>query len=428
MGGLKCASCSKNIGRYGDYLDCSDSCQGNFHIACVNVSEEEFVEMNKSGAVKHWKCNRCSKSPESGNQFSSASSGSAASIGSAISKDLSPCGRCSGLVDLFSVAIADLERKFMASLECFKRDIVNDLRATLEENLQDLPDKVHENVRDVVASHLNVPTTSSVTTSAGAAAAKASVIIKPRDEKQSTTVTKSDLLQRVNPVASGVSVSKIKHIKGGGLVIGCNSAESAAKLRKEADDKLAEKYTVKEAKLIRPRLKIVGITEDHDKEDLVNFLKVQNESVFSTESKLEVVSFEALKHKNNSGDGRRRRQIFQCIIEVDIRSYRSALSSGQVFVGYDGCSVYDAVEVRRCFNCSGFNHTSSNCKQKIACPRCSGDHAVTDCKSETLKCINCFNVHKTSPDTAYNHAAWDRGCRVYQHKLKLFKTDILGFE
>ena len=53
---------------------------------------------------------------------------------------------------------------------------------------------------------------------------------------------------------------------------------------------------------------------------------------------------------------------------------------------------------------------------------------MSDCKSETLKCINCFSLRKASPDIVYSHAAWDRGCKVYQHKLKLFKADVLNLE
>lgn len=81
----------------------------------------------------------------------------------------------------------------------------------------------------------------------------------------------------------------------------------------------------------------------------------------------------------------------QAIIEVDIESYNNIIGTGKLLVGYDSCKVWDATQIRRCFKCSGFNHMSTQCKQKEpTCSKCS--HLLKECQSSSLKCVNCMSL------------------------------------
>lgn len=63
-------------------------------------------------------------------------------------------------------------------------------------------------------------------------------------------------------------------------------------------------------------------------------------------------------------------------------------------MGLDGCNIYDAVEIIRCDQCSGFNHTSKSCKSKQSlCPRCVEVHLAKECHSIRTKCSNCATVN-----------------------------------
>ena len=171
------------------------------------------------------------------------------------------------------------------------------------------------------------------------------------------------------------------------------------------------------------------MTEEHESDSFVNFLKAQNPTILRQESVIKIMSYDTIKRRKKTGakPGGRGREIYQSIVELDLAAYKRAISSNQVFVGYDCCSVYDAVDIVRCFKCSGFNHTSKSCRFKMACPKCSGEHAINDCNSEVLKCANCYSASRiTNVDVA--HAAWDRACPIYQQKLKMFKGDILGLK
>ena len=93
------------------------------------------------------------------------------------------------------------------------------------------------------------------------------VTIKTKD-KQSNAATKSDLLQSVNPVTSSINLAKIKHIRDGGILVSCSSKDAAEKFSKEAKVKLADKYSITEAKTLNPRIRVAGMSEHHDEDTL----------------------------------------------------------------------------------------------------------------------------------------------------------------
>lgn len=448
MGGVKCSACKKAVNRYDDYLVCTKSCKSWFHIACIGVTLPQLTDMKKSGVVKIWECGKC---PSPGDQADDSNppvaatppinpfdfSGSckpAAAAGENSAANAS-CINCSKLIDHFSSMLENLQRKISAEMALFKSQVVEEMKVVLVKCLDDKSGVLSQCQSGLSSSlaQVSASTCNDTTSYARAVVAGPSVIIRPKDKTQSAAATKADLLREVNPVTSGVSISRIKNIKDGGLVIGCPAGDSAARLRREAADKLSQKYSIKEVAAINPRVRIVGMTDEHDNESLQDLLRTQNPRLFSSDSDLKVVSFSAVREKksredSNDANRRKRRRIYQSVIQLNADSYRKVMSSGQVFIGYDCCSVFDAVEITRCFKCSGFQHTAGNCKSKVACPRCAEDHLLADCKSDSLKCINCLHVKNNLSDTDINHAAWDRNCAVYQQKLKSFRTGVLNLE
>lgn len=53
-----CGVCSVRFQRYDDAINCSN-CSTDFHIKCVNVTVDGFVELSRSDALKLWKCSSC---------------------------------------------------------------------------------------------------------------------------------------------------------------------------------------------------------------------------------------------------------------------------------------------------------------------------------------------------------------------------------
>ena len=71
----------------------------------------------------------------------------------------------------------------------------------------------------------------------------------------------------------------------------------------------------------------------------------------------------------------------------------------------------------QCFSCQQFEHLASNCPKKdaIVCLKCSGSHNIKDCDSNSIKCANCDEEHKSNSSE----------CELYKIKLNEVKRNPL---
>ena len=69
--------------------------------------------------------------------------------------------------------------------------------------------------------------------------AQKSVIVKPKDKNQTTNKTKSDILSSFDPVESSVNIGKVKNLKGGAVLLGCQDPKKFEQLIK---NKLSSAY------------------------------------------------------------------------------------------------------------------------------------------------------------------------------------------
>ncbi|KAJ8969978.1 hypothetical protein NQ317_001894 [Molorchus minor] len=75
-----------------------------------------------------------------------------------------------------------------------------------------------------------------------------------------------------------------------------------------------------------------------------------------------------------------------------------------------------------CYNCCRFGHVLKYCTEKNVCSNCTENHNARDCKSETLKCINCWRMN----GQINHHSASDLTCPPFQSALnKSRKNDII---
>nr|CAI5861872.1 unnamed protein product [Callosobruchus analis] len=150
-------------------------------------------------------------------------------------------------------------------------------------------------------------------------------------------------------------------------------------------EKLSDNYEVREVTGVYPRIKLVGMNCNGD--------------------------FKIIKHfptKKND-------KIFQAIIQYESLS---------LIVGLDSCSIFDAIEIYRCFKCNEFHHSSNRCTKAVVCPLCSENHELKQCKSQIRKCTNCSRLHLKDQSVAVDHAVWEKEkCLAYNNSLEQFKRD-----
>lgn len=72
----------------------------------------------------------------------------------------------------------------------------------------------------------------------------------------------------------------------------------------------------------------------------------------------------------------------------------------------------------QCFNCLRFNHTATQCRGQLRCPKCGENHKSENCslESSNFKCVLCQG----------NHQATDRTCPSYRQQKQIKR--IMAFE
>lgn len=169
---------------------------------------------------------------------------------------------------------------------------------------------------------------------------------------------------------------------------------------------------------MNPRVKVIGLSEELSSEQIINYIRTQNDFV-TENAELKFVKLEESRNVNQ------KYKKFNCIVEMDGTTYSKCMEHGKLNIKWDRCYIVEAITVTRCFNCSGFNHVAGNCTRPKICPKCAGEHNLIQCESEIQKCINCINSNiQLHLNLETNHAVWSRDCQVYQRKLSFKKQKI----
>lgn len=99
---------------------------------------------------------------------------------------------------------------------------------------------------------------------------EAIIIIKPKETEgvNSSEATKKDIKSKIDVSKLGIGVTKVRKVKRGAVVVGCESKIQAEKLKKKVVKDLGEKYVVNQPKKMKLKLNIFDINkEDCERED-----------------------------------------------------------------------------------------------------------------------------------------------------------------
>lgn len=376
---ILCGICELSIARKQPCISCAGVCKIQCHTSCVYTGSADLNSVLNKVPGLTWKCTECARD------------------GMVISED-----RINNLID---DKLTHLLSTLTSQFESFKAELLN--FTSNKATVNTIQNSTYEPPKyaDVLKNK-----------------AMPAVIIKPKNQEQNNSQTKTDILQNINPADTNIQITKIKNIRNGGVLIGCNSKDENNRFKKMAEEKLnSNEYEVTEVRGINPRIRVVGMTEKFTEEELINYIKKMNSQLINNTSDCKLIKFYPTKRNNN---------IFQAILQVDKISYEKVIKAGNLFIGYDSCSVFDAVEILRCFKCNEFNHSSNFCKKPYTCPRCGENHAVKDCKSDNLGCVNCIELKsRQNSDISVTHAAWDtNNCAAYILARDKLRSDLLNLQ
>jgi hypothetical protein len=203
----------------------------------------------------------------------------------------------SNKIDSLQLSIEKLtSENFKLRTELMKLNRNSQSRAVSEQKLQKLPTDLSQEDIETKASYAKAVAKNSQKT----------IIVLPKDRNQTVNKTKADIINRVDPINTSVNIGKVKNLRHGGLLLGCDNTDELKQIVKE---KLSDSYEVREISSVRPRIRVSGISENLSEVTLLIYLSKQNECIFGKKSELKLLKLAPLKNNHS---------IFCALIEVDI--------------------------------------------------------------------------------------------------------------
>lgn len=234
------------------------------------------------------------------------------------------------------------------------------------------------------------------------------VVIKPKEGVNVGNI-REQLRRKINP--KQLEVDRVMEGRNGTVVVTLKDEASQNILKEAVEKNMGDQVDVKIRESMRPTIRIVGLSEEFDEDELKESLVDQNNA------------FGSLKHfklRKFYCNKKWKYAPYSAIVELDAETFFKVMEVEKINCGWDRCRVYDGLDVTRCFKCCGFNHKVADCKaDEITCPICSGNHPVKECDATVQKCANCEKMRKDRKlNIEVDHAAWSSQCPIYLRMKK----------
>lgn len=245
------------------------------------------------------------------------------------------------------------------------------------------------------------------------------IIIKPKIQQESET-TKKVIKEKVDIKKMSMGITKLRKGREGTVILGCETGEEMVKLKDTVQTKLGENYSVTESLQMKPKLKIINISEEEmelDDDELIHTVEKQNDM---DGSHMRIVKrILKKKNKDNSQSGNKGKEGESVIIEVDEGTHNLMLKKEKLNIGWRKCPVFNYYSVKRCFKCWGYYHIAKNCTRDETCHKCTGKHKATECTATKNKCVNCmFKIKAYNLKISDEHDALSPECPTYKRAIE----------
>lgn len=398
---MDCRKCKTEIDQtLNDYFEC-DSCWSMYHLSCVGVKKGDVAARKSSKFLKLY-CDKCYADP-----------------GRVMADNIQTLLKYVMKIDMMSQKQVECNKdvEIMLKKLCDAKpgdnnnnieEVVKEQTESIKGHIDECGKKLHAEMLKRLHTHKNVSENGSNNNEkksyASVVSGTKSLIVQPKNKENNSEKTKQMLMALVDPTSSGINA--IKTLTNGSVLIKCNTNEAVDMIEQQLNETEGENYTVKESNGgAKAKVKIVGMTKKYSNEELTSLIKKQHLNGEGTFVRVNKVYADKNTQKEN----------FNAIVEFDAKTAENVLNAKQISVAWDMCRAYSYVRVIRCYKCLGFNHMAKECKNKIACWKCGGEHKVEDCKSEEMSCINCVDyAKKNNENIDTKHHAFAHNCHCTQ--------------
>ncbi|XP_046627347.1 uncharacterized protein LOC124308572 [Neodiprion virginianus] len=229
------------------------------------------------------------------------------------------------------------------------------------------------------------------------------ILVKAKNNNNKETSTKVKMKLTTD---LSIPINNVRKNTEGLVSIKCKNTNDIPRVKSVLSEKLGSDYCVYLEHLNLPKIKVINIENNMDRDELCE--DIYNRNFLDLDG-----AFNIIADYKNPMDKR------SLIMELTAESYLHLKNNGfKLYVGYQCCHVLDYFNFNLCYKCGRYNHSYKKCNNQVKCLKCAGDHLTTDCKSEITKCLNYVyyndRYHKNRPA---NHCATDTCCEYLVFRL-----------
>ena len=468
---MDCFKCGQIIRISDDSVVCVGKCKSRFHRVCTPLTKTVAKVVNDNENIE-FKCASCLLTQDDGMDEDALSKlarevGEFSSLLKSLTKNQSGIEQqinlaVSNSIEMILKSVSDSLRESMANIEAnvaskladLKKDIIGHIdreessvamsrkRSRTERTVHSESDSLPSKKKLIVSDRYDKPMEDDINCSdevfankvftyanvvAGSTGNKKNkmskkenrkarpvIVIKPVESSQSSEDTRCFLKKTLDPKIH--KIGNFRNGRNGSIIAECATGDSVEVVKKDIESNLGEKYSAVIPATAKPKLKIVGMSDQYSHDEFIDLLKSQNDDIGIKEVKV-IAEYENSRFKYNK---------YNVIIEVDKDTYACLMNAGKVSIGWDKCTVQEAINVLRCFKCGEFGHKSTECVNVETCSKCSEKHKTSECSSTEF---NCVNFLKTNSELHLNldtkHPASSSRCPVYRRLFEKRKSNML---
>lgn len=234
------------------------------------------------------------------------------------------------------------------------------------------------------------------------------IVVKSKNGKESSNEIRNQLKTLLDPCNDPVKC--INTTKKDNVIIRCNNEEAVNIVtQKLSASDCAESLSIERPKERKLLVKLIGIEDEMNKEELLKRIRVQNDFVSSSDE-LSIINIK--KGFNNN---------YTATVECGPDTYRKMLEKRKLFIYFSVVKVVECLNLNRCFKCQEYGHVAESCKNEPVCPKCAENHKIDNCGSSEKCCINCVRLNKDGAGRSTEHFAWSNACPVMLKRLEFIK-------
>lgn len=227
------------------------------------------------------------------------------------------------------------------------------------------------------------------------------VTAKSNDNRETIVKVKNKLISDLS-----VPINNVSERKDGIVYVKCKNNDDVSRAKNVLSEKLGSDYSVDVEHLKMPKIKVINVENDLEKDDLCT--DIYNRNFLDFDGACNLIA----DYKNRSG-----KRIL--ILEVTAESYKYVKDNGfRLYIGHQCCRVFDHFNLNICYKCGRSNHSHKNCNNTVKCLNCAGDHDTKTCTSQIKRCLNCMYYNeKFHKNRSIDHCATDTCCEYLAFKF-----------